>query len=138
MLKAFIETEAVTDCAHLIQSNRDNIMNIYERARDNEMFDPVMIVLDLRDEKAARMARSRLKNGSRIRSLINECAEKKMIPTVILALPHEDAVSALGRVSQLAQQALSSTIPRSYFRVLTIAFERHFHTACQKPRRDDY
>ena len=138
MLELFVETEEARDCVHLVEVNRANIADAYWQAWEDNVHDPVVVMLDLRDEKAAAMAKSRFKKRSSIRKLVGECAEKEVIPTVILALPHDDAVEAMARISQSAQKALSSTIPRSYFRVMTIAFGEHIHTACPVPKRDDY
>ncbi len=138
MLEVFCETEEARDCTHLVRFNRANIVDAYWRAWDNDVPDPVVVVLDLRDAKAATMARSRSRKTYRIRKLIDECAEKQVIPTAILVLPHDDALEAMARISQSARKALLGTIPRGYFRAIAIGFGEHSHCASPEPKKDDY
>jgi hypothetical protein len=137
MLETFFETEEARDCADLIHLNRASVARAYWWAWDNDMHDPVVVVLDLRDSKATAIAHSRFRNRNRMRKLTDKCVEKGVIPTVIMALPHDDALEAMSRVSQSARKALFSTIPRNYFRVMTIAFGGHIHTACPEPEREE-
>ncbi len=134
----FSETKAAKDRAGLLEANRENVEFAYTQALDNDVDAPVVFVLDLRYKKAAILAEACIKKRkSEIQKMIDDGAGKKVIPTVISALPHNDAVEAMGSIIQNAGKVLSSTIPRGYFRVMVVAFEDHSHSACPKPRRPE-
>ncbi len=134
MPERFFETSAAKDRAGLLEVNRRNVEFAYTQALDNDVDDPVVFVLDLRYEKAALLAEACIKQKSEIQKMINDCAGKKVIPTVIAALPHNDAVEAMDSAIQDSGEILSSTIPRGYFRVMVFAFGGRIHSACPEPR----
>ena len=137
----FFETEAAKTRTELLEVNRGNVEFAYRQALDNDADDPVVFVLDLRYEKAAILAEACFKEKGEIQKMINDCAGKKVIPTVIAALPHNDAVEAMDSTIRDSGEILSSTIPRGYFRVMVLALGGHSHSACPEPRtprRDVY
>jgi len=129
----FFETKDANDRRGLLEANRENIGFAYTQARDNDMDGPVIFVFDLRYKKAAMLAKACIEEKGEIQKMINDCARKKVIPTVVAALPHDDAVEAMGSIIQDAGEILSSTIPRGYFRVMVVAFGGHVHSACPEP-----
>jgi hypothetical protein len=134
MMEKFFGTEKANDRAHLLNLNKDNVEHAYTHADDRGVVDPVILLLDLRDKKALVLAEACIRSKDRIRKAIDDCARKKVIPTAVIALSHDEAVEAMGSVSELALKALSSTIPRGYFRVMVIALEGHSHLACPEPK----
>ncbi len=133
MPEEFFETEAAKTRTDLLEVNRENVEFAYTQALDNDVDDPVVFVLDLRDKKAAILAEACIKGKSEIQKIIDDCARKQVIPTVIAALPHNDAVEAMDSAIRDSGEMLSSTIPRGYFRVMVLALEGHSHSACLEP-----
>ena len=129
----FFETKAEEDRAGLLEANRENVEFAYSQAPNNDVDDPVVFVLDLRYKKAAILAEACIKKKSEIQKMIDDCAGKKVIPTVIAALPHNDAVEAMDSAIRDSGEMLSSTIPRGYFRVMVLALGSHSHSACLEP-----
>ena len=136
-MNMFCETEGAVNCSELVRSNRANITHAYWQAWENDVRAPIVVVLDLQDENSLAMARSRFRQRARIQTFVDECTEKKVVPTAILAMDHDDALKAMTRVGESARKALFSTIPRSYFRIMTFAFGEHTHTAYPEPNRDE-
>lgn len=137
----FFETIAAKDRAGLLKASRENVEFAYSQALDNDVDDPVVFLLDLRYTKAAILAEACIKKKTEIQKMIDDCAGKKVTPTVIATLPHNDAVEAMDSTIQDSGEILSSTIPRGYFRVMVLALGGHSHSACPEPRApgiDDY
>jgi hypothetical protein len=133
MPRGFFEIEAAKDRTGLLESSRENVKSAYTQAVDNDVDAPVVFVLDLRYEKAAMLAESCIKEKSEIQKMIDNCARKKIIPTVITTLSHDDAVEAMDSTIRDSGKILSSTIPRGYFRVMVLALGDFSHSACPIP-----
>ena len=129
----FFETKAATDRAGLLEINRENVEFAYTQALDDDVDAPVVFVLDLRYKEAAILAEACIKEKSEIQKMTDDCARKKVIPTVIAALPHNDAVEAMDSTIRDSGEILSSTIPRGYFRVMVLALGGHSHSAWPEP-----
>ena len=134
MMEKFFETESANDRGHLLDLNKENVEYAYTHADGRGVEDPVILLLDLRYNKALVLAEACIRSKDRIRETIDDCARKKVIPTAVVALSHKKAVEAMGSVSQPALEALSSTIPRGYFRVMVIALGGHSHSARPEPK----
>ncbi len=130
----FLETLKARDRRHLLEVNQENVNSAYTQAKNSNLDDPVIFLLDLRYEKAAILAEASIGQKGKIGKMIDDCAGKKVIPTIVAALPHGDAVEALSSILRNAHDVLSSTIPRGYFRVMVVAFGGHIHSACREPK----
>ena len=134
MSEEFFETTAAKDRTGLLEANRENVAVAYTQALDNNVDAPVVFVLDLRYEKAAMLAQACIGVKGKIQKMIDDCAEKKVIPTVIAALPRNTAVATMNSAIPDSGEILSSTIPRGHFRVMVLAFGGRSHSACPEPR----
>lgn len=136
MIDLFCEIDDTGDSSRLLRRNLAHIAAAYWKAKDDGIDKPVVLVLDLREENGAAMARSRSRNRNHIQALVSECSEKGTIPTVIQVLSHDAAVERASCLGQRSEDALSQTIPRCYVRVMTFVFGRLAHTSIPEPKRD--
>jgi hypothetical protein len=134
MSEEFFETTAAKDRTGLLEANRENVAVAYTQALGNNVAAPVVFVLDLRYDKAAMLAQACIGVKGKIQKMIDDCAEKKVIPTVIAALPRNTAVKKMDSAIPDSGEILSSTIPRGHFRVMVLAFGGRSHSAYPEPR----
>ena len=84
------------DREHILNSNLVDIRGHYREAVAQGMPKPLVLVGDARDEYVAELVKHADDRGKEI---LNDYADAGMIPTIILALPSDEAANALGHTS---------------------------------------
>jgi hypothetical protein len=76
--------------------NRERVEFAYEKAAADGMDDPVILVLDLQDERAARLAQLTGLPWEQVRLWREECGRRDGVPTQILAAPRWAVLAVIG------------------------------------------
>lgn len=105
----------------LLLVNRERIEFAYERARDNGVDDPIVLVLDLQDDRAASLAQLVGLPWAQIEQVRRRCAHCDAVPTQILAAPRWAVMCVVGPTTPNSPQGIARPCASGAFRVVAIA-----------------
>jgi hypothetical protein len=105
----------------LLLLNRERIEFAYENAKANGLDDPVIVVLDLQDDRAASVARATGVSWEQIEQWREECGRCDVVPTQVLAAPRRAVQCVVGPTSLDSPQGFAKASPADTFRVVAIA-----------------
>jgi hypothetical protein len=106
---------------HLLVHNREKIEFAYENALRHELDDPVIVVLDLSDADAARLAELAGSSKEQVDRWRRECSQRDLIPTQILAAPRWAVLTVIGPLTPNSPQGVIKPNPPGAFRVVAVA-----------------
>jgi hypothetical protein len=118
--------------AHLLQFNIERIEQGYLQAVKAGEERPVILIIDLRDKMGFELA-SRLGPEETIR-VRDECNERDVIPTAILATSLPMAVKAIGMMTPTGSETLQTPLPAGRFWVVSIAAGGNSYAAMRIPQ----
>jgi len=105
----------------LLLLNRERIEFAYEKARGKGIDDPVVLVLDLQDERAARLAQQTGLEWEAIERWREECRRNDCVPTQVLCAPRWAVVCTVGPTSPNSPHGIARPCAPNAFRVVAIA-----------------
>jgi hypothetical protein len=105
----------------LLGNNREKIEFAYENALLHGHDDPVIVVLDLSDATAARVAELAGSSKEQIDRWRSECLQRDLIPTQIVAAPRWAVLTVIGPLSPKSPQGIIKPNPPGTFRVVAVA-----------------
>ncbi len=106
---------------HLLGHNREKIEFAYENALLHGLDDPVIVVLDLCDDRAARLAELAGSSKEQVERWRHDCSQRDLIPTQIVAAPRWAVLTVVGPLTPNSPQGILKPNPPSTFRVIAIA-----------------
>ncbi len=115
------ETRAAELRRQLLLINRERIEFGYEKAQADGMDEPVILVLDLRDERAARLTHLTGVPWTKIDSWCEHCADCDTVPIQVLAAPRWAAMCVVGPTTPNSYQGIAKPCPPGMFRVVAMA-----------------
>lgn len=115
------EAAAVKHRRRLLLFNRERIEFAYEKAKANGMEDPVILVLDLRDERARKLAQLAGLPKEQAERWCKQCSRHQSVPTQIVAAPRWAVLAVVGRLTPNSPQGILRPCPPATFRVIGIA-----------------
>ncbi|MEN6407474.1 MAG: hypothetical protein ABFC77_13505 [Thermoguttaceae bacterium] len=115
------ETIAAESRRELLLFNRERIEFAYEKVKADGMDDPVILVLDLQDDRAARLAQLTGLPWERVKLWREDCGQRDAIPTQILAAPRWAVLAVIGPMTPNSPQGIIKVSPPGTFRVIAIA-----------------
>jgi len=105
----------------LLLLNRERIEFAYEKALARGMDDPIILVLDLQDDRGARLAQSIGLPWEQIQRWRDECARCDVVPTQMLAAPRWAVMCTVGPTSPNSPRGIARPSPPGTFRVVAVA-----------------
>ena len=105
----------------LLLLNRERIEFAYEKARAGGLDDPVILVLDLLDNRAASLSRMIGVSAERIAQCREECRRLDVVPVHVIPLPPTAAMCIVGPSTPRSPQGIAKPCPPGTFRVVAIA-----------------
>ena len=105
----------------LLLLNRERIEFSYEKARAGGLDEPIILVLDLLDERAARLSCMAGVSGERIAQCREECRRLDVVPVHVIPLPPTTAMCVVGPSTPRSPQGIAKPCPPGTFRVVAIA-----------------
>jgi hypothetical protein len=105
--------------AHLVKFNIEKIEQGYLQAVQAGEERPVMLIIDLRDKMAFELA-SHL-DPENVKKVRDECNERDVIPTAILATSLPTAVKVIGFMTPSGRETLRRPLPEGMFWVVSIS-----------------
>lgn len=115
------ETVAAESRRELLLFNQERIEFAYEKVQANGMDDPVILVLDLQDDRAARLAQLTGLPWERVKLWREDCGQRDAVPTQILAAPRWAVLAVVGQMTPNSPQGIVKPSPPGTFRVIAIA-----------------
>lgn len=106
---------------HLLLLNRERIEFCYEKARCNGLDDAVILVLDLSDERAARMSQMVGVPWEQIEHCCEECRLLDVVPVHVIPVPPSAALCVVGPSTSKSSQGVVKRCAPGTFRVIAIA-----------------
>jgi hypothetical protein len=113
--------EAAEHRRRLLLHNRERIEFAYDKAQSDGIDDAVVLVLDLSDDRAARLAQLAGLHLEQIERWREECARREVVPTQILAAPRWAALTVVGPMTPNSALGIIQSSPPDTFRVVAIA-----------------
>ncbi len=120
-LEPLQEAIAAESRRQLLVFNRERIEFAYEKAKADGMDDPVILVLDLQDDRAARLAQLTGLPWQQVNLWREECDRRDTVPTQILAAPRWAVLAVVGPMTPNSPQGILKPNPSGTFRVLALA-----------------
>jgi hypothetical protein len=105
----------------LLVLNRERIEFSYEKARASGLDNPIVLVLDLLDERAARLSHWTGVSNEQIERCREECRELDVVPVYVTALPPQAALCTVGPSTPRSPQGIVKPCAPGTFRVVAIA-----------------
>jgi len=105
----------------LLLLNRERIEFTYEKARANEVDEPIILVLDLCDDRAARLSQLAGVAWEQIEQCRQDCRNAGAVPVYVMALPRWAAMCYVGPSSPRSPQGVAQPCAPGTFRVVAIA-----------------
>lgn len=105
----------------LLLLNRERIEFSYEKARAGGLDDPLILVLDLCDDRAARLSQLAGVAWEQIEQCRQDCREAGAVPVYVMALPRWAAMCYVGPSSPRSLQGVAQPCAPGTFRVVAIA-----------------
>ncbi len=106
---------------HLLLHNRERIEFAYENALTQGLDDPVILVLDLCDERGARLAELAGLPKEQADRWRSECIGRDVVPTQIVAAPRWAVLTVIGPLTPNSPQGILKPNPSNTFRVVAVA-----------------
>ena len=106
---------------YLLGHNREKIEFAYENGLLHEIDDLVIVVLDLSDDRAARVAELAGSSKEQIDRWCRECSQRDLIPTQIVAAPRWAVLTVIGPLTRNSPQGIIKPNPPGTFRVVAVA-----------------
>jgi hypothetical protein len=113
--------DAIEHRYRLLMFNRERIEFAYEKAKKDGVDDPVIIVLDLQDERAANMAYLMGLPKEQVAQRLIQCAKRATTPALILTAPRWAALAVVGPMTPNSSQGIVQPNQPDTFRVIVIA-----------------
>lgn len=105
----------------LLLLNRERIEFSYEKARSHGLEDPIILVLDLLDERAARMSQMVGVPWDQIERCREECRHLDVVPVHVIPVPQCAAMCVVGPTTPRSPYGVTKPCPPGTFRVVAIA-----------------
>jgi len=105
----------------LLVLNRERIEFAYVKAQSKRMDDPIILVLDLQDDGAARLAQLTGVPWEQIERLREECHRSDVVPAEVIAVPQETVSCVVGPPASDGPKVVAQPVQRGSFRVVAIA-----------------
>lgn len=105
----------------LLLLNRERIELAYVKAQAKGLDDPIILVLDLQDDGAARLAHSTGLPWEQIERSREECERADVVPTQVLAVPRQAVTCLVGPAASNGPKEIAQPNPPGTFRVVAIA-----------------
>jgi hypothetical protein len=105
----------------LLLHNRERIEFAYDNALTHGLDDPVIVILDLCDERGARLAQLAGSSQEQVVRWCEECSRRNVVPTQIVAAPRWAVLTAIGPLTPHSPQGILKPNPPNSFRVIAIA-----------------
>ncbi len=105
----------------LLLHNRERVEFAYEKARRQGIEDPVILVLDLQDDRAARLAQQTGLDWALIERWRAECARCDVVPTQVISAPRWAVMCVVGPTTPNSPQGIAKPNAADTFRVVAIA-----------------
>jgi hypothetical protein len=105
----------------LLLLNREQIEYAYEKAVSKGVDDPVVLVLDLRDERAVYLALRAGLSMDFIDAWREKCYANGVVPTQIFSAPRWAAILTIGPLTPKSTFGISKPNPPNTFRVAAIS-----------------
>jgi hypothetical protein len=105
----------------LLLFNRERIEFAYVKARANGLDDPVILVLDLQDDRAALLAHRTGLPWETIEQLREECDRCDAVPTQVISAPRWAVMCTVGPMSPNSPHGIARPCADGAFRVVAIA-----------------
>ena len=105
----------------LLLLNRERIEFSYEKARSNGLDDAIILVLDLSDERAARMSQMIGVPWEHIERCCEECRRLDVVPVHVIPVPPCAALCVVGPSTPQSPQGVAKPCAPGTFRVIAIA-----------------
>jgi hypothetical protein len=105
----------------LLMHNRERIEFAYENALSHGLDDAIVIVLDLCDDRAARLAQLAGSPKAQIDRWREECGHRGVVPTQIVAAPRWAALTVIGPLTPKSPRGILAPSPCDTFRVVAIS-----------------
>jgi hypothetical protein len=105
----------------LLLSNRERIEFSYEKARGQGLEEAVILVLDLRDDRAARISQMAGVSSEQIERCRAECDRLDVVPVFVTAVPPTAAMCVVGPSTPKSPQGIAKPCAPGSFRVIAIA-----------------
>ena len=105
----------------LLLLNRERIEFACVKAQAKGLDDPIILVLDLQDDSAARLARLTGVPWEQIERLREQCDRADVVPTEIIAVPREAVLCIVGPESPNSPKEIAQPNRPGTFRVVAIA-----------------
>lgn len=120
-LEPLREAQAVKHRRRLLLFNQERIEFAYEKAKADGMDDPVIVVLDLHDERAAKLAQLTGLPKEQADRWCKQRSRHDSVPTQILAAPRWAALAVIGSMTPNSLQGILKPSPPDTFRVIAVA-----------------
>jgi hypothetical protein len=101
----------------LLLLNRERIEFAYVKAQANALDDPVILVLDLQDDSAVRLAQLTGLPWEQI----EQCERPDVVPTQVVAVPRGAVLCLVGPTTPNRPKGVAQPNPPGTFRVVAIA-----------------
>jgi len=105
----------------LLLLNRERIEFSYEKARASGLDDPVVLVFDLLDERAARLCQMTGVSNEGIERCREECRRLDVVPVFVTAVPPQAALCTVGPSTPRSPRGIVKPSPPGTFRVVAVA-----------------
>jgi len=106
---------------YLLCHNRERIEFAYENALAHGVDDPMVVVLDLSDDRGARLAQLAGSSKQQVDRWRDQCAQRGQIPTQIVAAPRWAVLTVIGPLTPNGPHGVLKPIPPGSFRVAVVA-----------------
>ena len=117
----------------LLFLNQERIEFAYLKAQANGMDEPIILVLDLEDERAAQLARLTGLPREQLEQWRKECDRRDVAPVQILAAPRWAVLCVVGPMTPNGSQGIAKPSPPGTFRVVAIASHGNSYADCPLP-----
>lgn len=121
MCASTCEPEGAAYRRQLLLHNRERVEFAYEKAVTQGIEEPIILVLDLMDERAAGLAQLTGLSWETIERWQDECRQKDVVPTQILAAPRWAVLCVVGPTTPNSPQGILKPVPSGTFRVAAMA-----------------
>lgn len=111
------EAIAAESRRQLLVFNQERIEFAYEKAKAEGADDPVILVLDLQDDRAAKLAQSTGLRWQQVRLSHEECGRDEAIPIRIFAAPRWAVLALVAPMTPNGPQGILKPNPPGTFRV---------------------
>lgn len=119
--ESLLETFGAAYRRELLLLNRERIEFAYAKALDSGLDDPVILVLDLQDDRAAQLAHLTGLPWEQIHQWRRECQRCDVVPTQVLSAPRWAVLCTVGPTTPNSPRGIAKPNPPGTFRVVAIA-----------------